>query len=52
VRVRFVEAESSKRTTVSPLHRHGSGWSFTACGACLAQHADNNDERIDGRSDD
>lgn len=44
VRVRFVEAESSKRTTVSPLHRHGSGWSFTACGACLARHADN-DER-------
>jgi hypothetical protein len=45
VRVRFAESESSKRITVSPLHRHGRGWSFIACRACLAHHSD------DGRTD-
>lgn len=35
VRVRFAEAESSKRITVSALNRNGGGWFFTACKRCL-----------------
>jgi stress response protein SCP2 len=44
VRVRFAEAESSKGVVVSALHRHDTGWSFMACGACLATGA-SDDER-------
>jgi hypothetical protein len=45
VRLQFAEAERSNRVSVSPLRRRrDGGWSFTACGRCLAQHDEYHDE--------